>query len=86
MPSETMTHEEQLAKEGWIKKFTCDADRVDEFVEMYESIGFEVRVESVSPDDPALTCQACFVGNREGYKTIYTRPMETTNSPKTEVK
>jgi len=43
---------------------------------MYESIGFEVRVEPVSPDDPDLTCQACFAGNREGYKTIYTRRKE----------
>jgi hypothetical protein len=74
MPEEKIpTRDERYAQEGWTKKFTCDADRVDEFVEMYESIGFEVRVEPVSPDDPDLTCQACFVGNREEYKTIYTR-------------
>ncbi len=72
-----LTRDERLAREGWKKKFTCDADRVDEFVEMYESIGFEVRVEPVSPDDPDLTCQACFGGNREGYKTIYTRPKKS---------
>ena len=77
MSQESLTRDEQLAKEGWKKKFTCDADRVDEFVEMYQSIGFEVRVEPVSPDDPDLTCQVCFMGNREGYRTIYTRPAES---------
>jgi len=78
--NEPSTRDERLALEGWTKKFTCDADRVSEFVEMYESIGFEVRVEPVSPDDPDLTCQACFVGNREGYKTIYTRKIEKKGS------
>ena len=76
MTQKKMTRDERLASEGWRKKFTCDADRVDEFVEMYESIGFEVRVEPVFSDDPDLTCQICFGGNRESYKTIYTRPAE----------
>jgi len=73
MSEKPLTRDERLLKEGWTKKFTCDADRVDEFVETYTSIGFEVRVEPVSPDDPDLTCQTCFAGNREGYKMIYTR-------------
>lgn len=69
-----LNRDERLAREGWTKKFTCDAARVDEFVEIYESIGLEVRVEPISEDDPDLTCQVCFAGNRDGYKTIYTRP------------
>ncbi len=69
-----ITRDERLARDGWVKKFTCDASRVEEFIEIYDSIGFEVRVEPVSENDPDLTCQACFVGNREDYKTIYTRP------------
>ena len=68
-----LTRDEKLAREGWKKKFTCDASRVDEYVETYKSIGLEVRVESVSEDDPDLTCQVCFAGNREAFKTIYTR-------------
>ncbi|RTZ91223.1 MAG: hypothetical protein DSY91_05320, partial [Deltaproteobacteria bacterium] len=34
---ESMTRDERYAEEGWTKKFTCDASRVDEFVEMYKS-------------------------------------------------
>ena len=68
-----LTRDERLAREGWKKKFTCDASRVDEYVETYKSIGLEVRVESVSEDDPDLACQVCFAGNREAFKTIYTR-------------
>ncbi len=72
-----LTRDEKLAREGWTKKFTCDASRVEEFAETYESIGMEVRIESVSEDDPDMTCQACLAGNREGYKTIYTRPRQS---------
>ena len=68
-----LNRDEKLAREGWTKKFTCDTSRVEEFVEMYESIGFEVRLEPVSDDDPDLSCQVCFAGNRDAYKTIYTR-------------
>jgi len=73
----TLTRDERLAKEGWAKRFTCDASRVDELVETYESIGLEVRAESISEDDPDLSCQVCFAGNRDGYKTIYTRPKKS---------
>ena len=71
-----LTRDERLAREGWTKKFTCDASRVEEFMETYESIGFEVRAEPVSEDDPDLTCQVCYSGNRKNYKTIYTRPRQ----------
>jgi len=55
-----MTREEELAKEGWEKKSVMSEPRLSEAVEMYESLGLEVRVESLrvnatkTPDRMAL--------------------------------
>ncbi|MFQ6087545.1 MAG: hypothetical protein ACE5K0_01405 [Candidatus Methanofastidiosia archaeon] len=55
-------------KEKWLKMFVIEKDRVEEYLELYESLGFEVRVEDASPEE----CEACF-GKMGEYKTIYTR-------------
>ncbi len=35
---------------GWARRFTIEAERTDEYVELYELMGHEVRVETVTPD------------------------------------
>ncbi len=59
----------------WQKRNTVGQDRVDELVELYSSLGFEVKVEpvTVSPEDPA--CQGCYAGPGQ-YFVIYTRKNE----------
>ena len=58
----------------WLRRSITDNERVKEQVELYESIGFEVLVKDVVPDQlPAEYCKECFISNPEKYKIIYTR-------------
>ncbi len=54
----------------WERGFTVEEHRVDEYVELYESIGYEVRVEPATPDEQE-ECQACFKADFDNLRTIY---------------
>ncbi|AFM24999.1 hypothetical protein [Desulfomonile tiedjei] len=64
----------KLADEGWIRRFTAEEPRLSEMKELYESLGFEVRVEAALPEE-SQDCRSCFdAGEFSGkYKTIFTR-------------
>jgi hypothetical protein len=65
----------ELEAQGWTRQFTIEVERADEYVELYESLGNEVRVEPVTPDLLASEeCTACILAAREKYRIIYTRP------------
>jgi hypothetical protein len=66
-----MTREEELAKEGWEKKSVMSEPRLSEAVEMYESLGLEVRVEPVDLESMDEECRECF--EQDDCKVIYTR-------------
>ena len=66
------TKKSQLEKEGWIRQFTIEEHRVSEYVELYESLGHEVRVEPIDPSELG-ECQACYTAECNKYRTIYTR-------------
>ena len=58
----------------WLRRSITDNERVAEQVELYESIGFEVMVKDVVPEQlPVEYCKECFISNPEKYKIIYTR-------------
>ena len=54
----------------WEKGFTVEENRVNEYVELYESIGYEVRVEPATPDEME-DCQECFKADFDNLRTIY---------------
>ena len=58
--------------QNWERGFTVEEHRVDEYVELYESIGYEVRVEPATPDE-IQDCQACFKVDFDNLRTIYIR-------------
>ena len=68
--------EVELGKEGWSRQFTADEPRLSEAVELYKSLGFEVYLEPVVPDESSEECAACLEVMCSRYKTIYTRPAE----------
>lgn len=71
---ERTRRDEELAREGWEKKLTATEPRLTEFVQMYEELGFEVRQESVLPEDlGGRGCHACFIAAADLYRTVYTR-------------
>jgi hypothetical protein len=64
----------RLAKEGWTRQFTASEPRLSEAVQLYESLGFEVRLESVeSAELPSAECADCYLTQLDRYRTIYTR-------------
>jgi len=54
----------------WEKGFTVEENRVNEYVELYESIGYEVRVEPATPDEME-DCQECLKADFDNLRTIY---------------
>jgi hypothetical protein len=66
----------QLQDEGWTRRFTALGRRLNEVVELYRELGFEVRLEPVDLDQEETmsveSCKDCFVTIQA--RTIYTRP------------
>jgi hypothetical protein len=66
---------QELEAQGWVRRFTIEAERAVEYVELYESLGDEVRVEPVTPESlGSEECTACILAARQKYRVIYTRP------------
>jgi hypothetical protein len=65
-----------LEKKGWVKKFSVEVHRVEEYAELYRSLGLEVRVEPVIPNEHK-ECQICFEAECDRFKLIYTRSKQT---------
>jgi hypothetical protein len=73
-----MNNSKNKSTKDWERRSIIDADRVSEQVEMYESIGFEVMVKDVDPEQlPEEYCKECFIANPEKYKILYTRKKDT---------
>ena len=61
-----------LEEKGWERKFIIEEHRVNEYVELYESLDQEVRVEPVIPSE-IEGCSECFKAECTNYRVIYTR-------------
>lgn len=59
----------------WDRGFTVEERRVKEYVELYESIGYEVRVEPATPKE-VEECQVCFKADFNNLRTIYIKRKE----------
>jgi len=74
---------QELETQGWIRQFTIEAERADEYIELYKSMGHEVRVEPVTPDLMAdEECATCLLAACDEYVIIYTRSEEHKDGPK----
>jgi hypothetical protein len=71
-------NETTLKNNGWHRQFLACEPRLSEAVEEYQSLGFEVHLESIDPQACATSqgCSACFEtpGVAEKFKIIFTRP------------
>jgi len=66
------TRRSQLEKEGWTMQFTIEAQRVEEYVDLYKSLGHEVRVEPVIPSEMG-ECHVCYAAECDKYRALFTR-------------
>jgi hypothetical protein len=62
-----------LLAEGWERRFMTDGARAREAVELYASLGYEVRAEPVRREDVADDCEDCQLVMLLKFATIYTR-------------
>ena len=68
--------DEELVNNGWRRQFSASSPRLDEAVEEYEGLGFEVLVEPVDLTPSAGSCTSCLTGDPDYVKVIYTRPAQ----------
>ncbi len=62
-----------LEAEGWRRRYLADPDRTEEAKEIYESLGLEVRIERLTPQDFGSECGTCPETVCKTYVLIYTR-------------
>ncbi len=62
-----------LVADGWERRFTADSQRAAEAIELYTKLGYEVRVESLRPEEITGECEGCHSLATLEFKTIYTR-------------
>ena len=62
-----------LAAQGWERRFMTDGARAREAAALYASLGYEVRVEAVRPEDVADDCEDCQLVMLLKFATVYTR-------------
>jgi len=63
----------KLKKGGWIKQTTIGEPRLSEIVELYKSLGYEVRLEPVKLDELDEECRKCYEDEVDKVKTVYVR-------------
>lgn len=66
-------------EEDWKRRMVASEPRLSEVVAMYESLGFEVRLEPLDPSDPGWDedgCTVCLDDPAEAERTrvVFTRP------------
>ena len=57
----------------WTRRFLSAPERLTEMLELYRSMGLEVRAETPSPVDLGERCSGCAEMLCRTYRMIYTR-------------
>ena len=63
----------KLVAEGWERRFMIDKRRVEEYKELYQSMGFEIRIEGVRNEEVDPECGDCALIMHQIFATLYTR-------------
>ena len=73
LPAESKSKRAALEAQGRQRQFTTDQTRLEEMVDFYQSLGYEVRVEPACEELPLPECASCYEKFCDKYKTIYVR-------------
>lgn len=68
--------EEELKRQGWVRQFVTDEPRLSEAVELYKTLGYEVRLEEATFEEVNQICKNCLEADCERYKIIYIKKAE----------
>jgi hypothetical protein len=61
-------------EQQWELRNITDESRVNDTVEQYKSLGFDVKVENFDPEKYSLDCNECMIETPERFKIIFTKP------------
>ncbi len=65
--------EPELVAEGWTRRFVGGPPRLQEMVELYRALGYEVWLEPQAAEEFGDQCEGCTLA-RVAFRVIYTRP------------
>ncbi len=60
--------------DGWERRFVTDAGRLDEVVQLYEELGYDVVADPISTGDLGDDCEDCHLVALRQFRMVYTRP------------
>ena len=63
----------ELLAQGWTRRNFEEPTHAKELVELYQSLGYEVRIEALKPESFPDQCQTCGLSVCSSYVLIYTR-------------
>jgi hypothetical protein len=63
----------KLEAEGWQRRFMADGQRLQEYMDLYDSLGYAVRTEIVQPEEIGPECTDCRLIVCRLFVTVYTR-------------
>jgi hypothetical protein len=73
--------EAELVAQGWTRRFVDAPPRLQEAVQLYQSLGYEVLLEPQPPEDLDDECKGCAIALGL-YRVIFTRPRQTERNPR----
>jgi hypothetical protein len=79
MTSDRTHVDDQFANE-WTLQFTIEAERAKEYIDLYRSLGNEVRIEVVDPDSMQEDCSSCLKAASDKIGAICIRFSKTESS------
>jgi hypothetical protein len=65
-------NERELLGAGWTRRFIVAPGRLDEFVSLYRSLGYDVHLERPLPEELRHECEGCLAAMTL-FRTLYTR-------------
>lgn len=64
--------DDELAGEGWMRRFTGAPPRLREVKDLYETLGLEVLLDDLSPEELPEDCSGCAIA-LSLFQVVYTR-------------
>lgn len=73
------TSDKKPPQTGWTQRFIGVGSRLEEMVQLYRGLGFEVRLEAPALEDlPGQACESCFLVTSQHIYALFTRPKAST--------
>jgi hypothetical protein len=66
------TRAQELARDGWVRRFVAAPPRLDEMIMLYRSLGLEVTAEPLDQREIDADCAGCFTAAAAS-RVIFTR-------------